>query len=143
MVTAFPSETGVLAGLLLQSAVDFSARADPHHQHEEHGALDLVHDAVIPDPDPVKLSAAEFLHADGVGVGPERFGPGIKTGAEFLRQRFERPERRRTEFDAVDRHRLQPEPPLDLGKRNVRAGFLERLACLSNVNPVFDLFEEL
>ena len=45
------------------SAVDFAAMPDSHHEHHERGILNLVHDPVIPDPDPVKLALALQLHA--------------------------------------------------------------------------------
>ena len=45
------------------SAVDFPAMTDLHHEHHEHGVLNLIDDAVIPQAHAVKLALALQLHA--------------------------------------------------------------------------------
>jgi hypothetical protein len=82
------------------------------HEHEENSALNLMYDAVIPDPDPMKGGALEFLDDGRVGIGPECFGTDIDASGQLPRQVFRRPECSGAELDAVGRHRLRPSRPL-------------------------------
>jgi len=90
--------------------VDFLAMPHPHHQDQEDVVLNLIDDAVVPEPEAVKIiGALELLHSCRSRIFGQRIYSPHDPALIRLRDFFQRLERRRFDLDAVG-HDLRLSP---------------------------------